>query len=128
MCTNSTPLSIQVNIRHKNPQKKVTIDDCTTLSDYIDEAIQNSSILNHPFNLEISSEGVSEILTDDKDFQIFQSFPVEVTYQDLKKIEQQTNGLLLERSNNDLQINQKGKIKRIPLEDIIQVRLKSPSG
>ena len=128
MCTNSTPLSIQVNIRHKNPQKKVTIDDCTTLSDYIDEAIQNSSILNHPFNLEISSEGVSEILTDDKDFQIFQSFPVEVTYQDLKKIEQQTNGLLLKRSDDDLQINQKGKIIRIPVEDVIQVRLTTPSG
>jgi len=127
MCTNSTPLSIQVNIRHKNPQKKVTIDDCTTLSDYIDEAIQNSSILNHPFNLEISSEGVSEILTDDKDFQIFQSFPVEVTYQDLKKIEQQTNGLLLKRSDDDLQINQKGKIIRIPVEDVIQVRLTTPS-
>ena len=128
MCTNSTPLSIQVNIRHKNPQKKVTIDDCTTLSDYIDEAIQNSSILNHPFNLEISSEGVSEILTDDKDFQIFQSFPVEVTYQDLKKIEQQTNGLLLKRTENDLQINQKGKTQRIPVEDVFQVRLTTPSG
>ena len=128
MCTNSTPLSIQVNIRHKNPQKKVTIDDCTTLSDYIDEAIQNSSILNHPFNLEISSEGVSEILTDDKDFQIFQSFPVEVTYQDLKKIEQQINGLLLKRNDNELQINQKGKTLRIPVEDIFRVRLTTSSG
>ncbi len=126
--THLNPLSIQVNIRHENPEKKVSIDDCSILSQYIDEAIQHSSILDQPFTLEISSEGVGEILSEKKDFQIFKGFPIEVTYQDSKKIEQQTNGLLLERSDNDLQINQKGKIKRIPVEDIIQVRLTTPSG
>ena len=126
--THSNPLSIQVNIRHKNPGKKVTIDDCSILSQYIDEAIQNSSILDQPFTLEISSEGVGEILVEEKDFQIFKGFPIQVTYQDLKKNEQQTYGLLLKRSDNDLQINQKGKIQRIPVEDIIQVRLTTPSG
>jgi len=128
MFTHLNPLSIQVNIRHKNPDKKVTIDDCSILSQYIDEAIQNSSILHQPFTLEISSEGVGEILSDEKDFQIFKGFPIEVTYQDLKKIEQQTNGLLLERSDNHLQVNLKGKTQRIPVEDIIQVRLTTPSG
>ena len=128
MLTHSKPLSIQVNIRHKNPDKKVSIDDCSVLSEYINEAIQKSSILNQPFTLEISSEGVGEILTEEKDFQIFKGFPIEVTYQDLKKIEQQTNGLLLKKSDYDLQINQKGKIRRIPVEDVIRVRLTTPSG
>ena len=128
MLTHLNHLSIQVNIRHKNPDKKVTIDDCSMLSQYIDDAIQKSSILNQPFNLEISSEGVGEILSEEKDFQIFKGFPIEVTYQDLKKIEHQTNGLLLKRSDNDLQINQKGKVQRIPVEHIIQVRLTTPSG
>ena len=122
------PLSIQVNIRHKNPKKKVTIDDCSSLNQYIDEAIQGSSILDQPFTLEISSEGIGEVLTEKKDFQVFKGFPIQVTYQDLKKIEQQTNGLLLKRSENDLKINQKGKILRIPIEDVIQVRLTTPSG
>ncbi len=128
MFTHLKPLSIQVNIRHKNPEKKVTIDDCSSLNQYIDEAIQGSSILDQPFTLEISSEGISEILTEENDFQVFKGFPIEVTYQDLKKIEQQTNGLLLKRTDNDLQINQKGKTHRIPVEDIIQVRLTTPSG
>jgi len=70
MITHLNPLSIQVNIRHKNPEKQVTIDDCTNLSEYIDEAIQNSSILNQPFTLEISSEGFGEILSEEKDFQV----------------------------------------------------------
>ena len=128
MFTHLNPLSIQLNIRHKNPEKNVTIDDCSILNQYIDEEIQASSILHQPFTLEISSEGVGEILTEEKDFKVFKGFPIEVTYQDLKKIEQQTNGLLLERNDNDLQINQKGKTHRIPVEDIIQVRLTTPSG
>ena len=128
MFTHLNPLSIQVNIRHKNPDKKVTIDDCYLLSQYIDEAIQGSSILEQPFTLEISSEGVGDFLIEEKDFQIFKGFPIEVTYQGLKKIEQQTNGLLLKRTDNDLQINHKGKTQRIPVEDVIKVRLTSPSG
>ena len=128
MFTHLNPLSIQVNIRHKNPKRKVSIDDCSFLSQYIDEAIQDSSILDQPFILEISSEGIGEILSEEKDFQIFKGFPIKVTYQDLQKNEQQTNGLLLKRSNNDLQINQKGKIRRIPVEDVIEVRLTTPSG
>ena len=128
MFTHLNPLSIQVNIRHKDPEKKVTIDDCSILSKYIDEAIQDSSIIDQPFTLEISSEGVGDLLTEEKDFQIFKGFPIEVTYLDLKKNQQQTNGLLLKRSDNDLQINQKGKIQRIPVEDVIEVRLTTPSG
>ncbi len=128
MFTHLDPLSIQINIRHENPDKKVTIEDCTDLSKYIYEVIQNSSIINQPFTLEISSEGISEILIEDKDFKIFKGFPVEVTYLDSKKIEQQTNGLLLRRSDYDLQINQKGKTQRIPVEDVMQVRLTTPSG
>ena len=128
MFTHLNPLSIQINIRHKNPDNKVTIDDCSILSHHIDEAIQDSLILDQPFTLEISSEGVGDFLTEEKDFQIFKGFPIEVTYQDLKKIEQQSNGLLLKRTDNDLQINQKGKIHRLPVEDVIQVRLTTPSG
>ena len=126
--THQNLLSIQVNIRHKNPEKTVTIDDCSSLNRYIDETIQGSSILDQPFTLEISSEGIGEILKEEKDFQVFKGFPIEVTYQDLKKNEQQTNGLLLKRTDRDLQVNQKGKTQRIPVEDVIQVRLTTPSG
>tara|TARA_Y100001968_G_scaffold252006_1_gene237324 strand:- start:87 stop:557 length:471 start_codon:yes stop_codon:yes gene_type:complete len=124
----SNPLSIQVNIRHTNPQKKITIDDCAHLTQFLDEAIQKSSIIDHPYTLEISSEGVSEILIEERDFEIFKGFPIEVTYEDLKKIKQQTNGLLLKRTDNHLEINQKGKILRVPVEDVFQVRLTTPSG
>ena len=122
------PISIQLNIRHKDLKKKVTLDDCSNITQQIDEAIKGSYLLEKPYTLEVSSEGIGDFLTEEKDFQIFKGFPIEVTYQDLKKIEQQTNGLLLKRTDNDLQINQKGKTHRIPVEDVIQVRLTTPSG
>ncbi len=126
--THLNPLSIQVNIRHKNPAKKVTIDDCSNLSQSLDEAIQDSSILERPYILEVSSEGVGDLLEMEKDFQVFKGFPIEVTYQDLNKIQQQTNGLLLKRTHENLHVNQKGKTQRIPVEDVIQVRLTTLSG
>ena len=126
--TRSNPLSIQVNIRHQDHEKDVTIDDCSSLSQPLGEAIENSSILNQPFTLEISSEGIGDILSKDRDFKTFKGFPIEVTYQDSKKIEHHTKGLLLGKSDNDLQINQKGKIYRIPERDVISVRLTTSSG
>ncbi len=128
MLTHSRPLSIQVNVRHRDPGKEVTVDDCAFLSQPIDEAIQNSSTINQPFILEISSEGIGEFLTEERDFQTFKGFPVEVTYQDLKKVEQQKKGLLLAKSEDDLQINQKGRINRIPIKDVLRVRLSTSSG
>ena len=128
MLNHSIPLSIQVNVRHKNPEKEVSIDDCAFLSQHIEEAIQNSSTINQPFTLEISSEGIGEFLTEDRDFQTFKGFPVEVTFHDLKKVEQQKKGLLLTKSEDDLQINQKGRINRIPIKDVLRVRLTTSSG
>ena len=128
MFTHLSPLSIQIHIRNKDPQKYVSIDDCSCLSHPINEAIQNSSILNKPFTLEISSEGIGDELNEDRDFETFKGFPIEVIYLDIKRIEQHTKGLLLKKSDNDLQINQKGKINRIPFQDVISVRLTTSSG
>ncbi len=128
MVNHSIPLSIQVNVRHRDPEKEVTVDDCAFLSQPIDEAFQNSSTINQPFTLEISSEGIGEFLTKDRDFQTFKGFPVEVTYLDFKKVEQQKKGLLLGKSEDDLQINQKGRINQIPIKDVLRVRLTTSSG
>ena len=127
MLTNKRPLSIQVQVRHRETNKQVNIDDCALLSQPIYEAIQSSYFINEPFTLEISSEGIDEFLIDDRDFQTFKGFPVEVTFQDFKKVEQQKKGLLLSKSEDDLEINQKGKIQRIPVKDVIQVRLTTSS-
>ena len=76
--------------------------------------------------LEISSPGIGEQLATDRDFQTFRGFPVEVTHRDLDDAEHRFDGLLLERDNESLQINIRGRIKRIPRNQVIGVRLTSP--
>ena len=53
-------------------------------------------------------------------------FPVEVHHRDKDDSEQRLEGLLLERDADTLQINIRGRIKRIPRDCVIGVRLTSP--
>ena len=123
-----TPISIQVSISHLNPSKDVTINDCALLTTPINEAIEKSELIPTPFLLEISSSGISELLLDDRDFETFKGFPVEVNFKNKNNLEEVRIGLLHERSQDYLQINLKGRINRIPRDDVIRVRLTTPSG
>ena len=51
---------------------------------------------------------------------------VEVHHRDKDDSEQRLEGLLLERDADTLQINIRGRIKRIPRDCVIDVRLTSP--
>mgnify|MGYP000609121048 CR=1 FL=1 len=85
MFTHVNPLSIQVNIRHKTPNKKVTIDDCSILSEYIDEAIQKSVALTRQyakrqstwfknrFNEDLKIDSVNSLETITEELTIFSS-------------------------------------------------------
>ncbi len=127
---NSQPnsVSIQIQIRHCDKNKDVSINDCAQLNPPINEAIEDSKLIDQPFFLEISSTGISEFLTEDRDFQTFKGFPVEVTYKEDELTQKLQNGLLQDRSENDLLINLKGRISRIPRDDVIKVRLTTPTG
>jgi len=126
--THLSPLCLQVRISHIDRTKDVSLNDCALLTNPIHEAIENSQILHQSFVLEISSSGISELLNEDRDFKTFKGFPVEVTYQTKKKQKKVDKGLLHERSPNHLKINLKGKINRIPRDDVIKVRLATTSG
>ena len=52
---------------------------------------------------------------------------MEVTHRDSNDAEHRLDGLLLERDEENLQINIRGRIKRIPRDQVIGVRLTSPS-
>ena len=65
-------------------------------------------------------------LSSDRDFETFRGFPVEVHHRDKDDSEQRLEGLLLERDADTLQINIRGRIKRIARDCVIGVRLTSP--
>ncbi len=122
------PMTIQIQIRHQLNKKGVSISDCACLTSPLQEAITKSELINKPYVLEVTSPGIGEFLINEIDFKTFKGFPVEVIYQSKDKNKLNTNGLLHERSKEHLRINMKGKISNIPRDDVINVRLTTPSG
>ena len=120
-------MTMQVQIRHSDGAD-VSLDECASFSSPMSEAIETSKIINEAYVLEISSPGINDHLSSDRDFQTFRGFPVEVTY--LKNQDSKINqtGLLHERSKDHVHLNIKGKISRIPRENVIDVRLTTATG
>ena len=125
LLTHMSPMTLEVQIRHSSGAD-VSLDDCAGFSGVLGDAIEASTLLTDAYVLEISSPGISDQLSSDRDFETFRGFPVEVHHRDDDNIEQRLEGLLLERDADMLQINIRGRIKRIPLDFVIGVRLTSP--
>ena len=125
--THLQPMTLQIQIRRSNGED-VSLDDCAGLSAPMGEAIEGSSLLTEAYVLEISSPGIGDRLQSDRDFQTFRSYPVDVVYKDGDGEEQCQSGTLLERTADHVQINMRGRVKRIPRDSVISVELTSPTG
>ena len=119
-------MTLEVQIRHSSGSD-VSLDDCAGFSLVLGEALESSELLKEPYVLEISSPGIGEQLASDRDFKTFRGFPVETSYLDKDGSEKSLEGLLLERDDETLQINIQGRIKRLPRDCVIAVRLTTPS-
>ena len=124
--THLQPMTLQVQIRRGNGDD-VSLDDCAGFSAPMGEAIEASALLTEAYVLEISSPGIGEQLSSDRDFKTFRGFPVEASFRDKDGSEKRIEGLLLERDDETLQINIQGRIKRLPRDCVTAVRLTTPS-
>jgi ribosome maturation factor RimP len=123
--THRIPMTLQVLVQ-RGDGGDISLDDCAGLSGPLAEAIETAGLLGEAaYVLEVSSPGLSEELRDDRDFRSFRGFPVAVHYRDSRGGEAHCDGLLLERTDSELQINIRGRTKRIPREAVIGVRLVS---
>ena len=125
LLTHMSPMTLEVQIRHSN-EADVSLDDCAGFSGVLGDALEASSLLTDAYVLEVSSPGIGDQLSSDRDFETFRGFPVEVHHRDKDDSEQRLEGLLLERDVDTLQINIRGRIKLIPRDCVIGVRLTSP--
>ena len=122
--TNQSPPVLRINVR--NPQQEDTgLDDCERLSVGLTEALDDSELIPDAYVLEISSPGVSDVLTSDRDFQVFKGFPVEVQLSDIYKKKQVWQGSLVGRDDTQLSLNLKGRPLKIPRELVQSVQLSS---
>ena len=120
--TNQNPIIIKVIIKKTNGDD-ISLDDCALFSTPASDKIENSNLLNCSYVLEISSQGVSDELTSERDFKTFRGFPVNVELNQKNSKIKFLNGLLYEKSKDYLAINIKGKIKKIPYDEVLKISL-----
>ena len=120
--TNQNPIIIKIIIC-KTSNDDITLDDCSRFNNPVISVIENSNLLNCSYVLEISSQGVSDELTSERDFKTFKGFPVNVELNQKNSKIKFLNGLLYEKSKDYLAINIKGKIKKIPFNEVLKVSL-----
>ncbi len=120
--TNQNPSIIQIIIKKINGDA-VSIDDCLRLNRPVSDEIEKSNLLNCSYVLEISSQGVSDELTSERDFKTFKGFPVNVELNQKNSKFKILNGLLYEKSKDYLAINIKGRIKKIPFDEVLKISL-----
>ena len=119
--TNQNPIVIEITIRKTNGDD-ISLDDCALFNTPASDEIEKSNLFNCSYVLEISSQGVSDELTSERDFKTFKGFPVNVELNQNSKIKF-LNGLLYEKSKDYLAINIKGNIKKIPFIEVQKISL-----
>ena len=120
--TNHKPIVIEITIKKTNGND-ISLEDCALFNTPASEVIENSNLLNCSYVLEISSQGVSDELTSERDFKTFKGFPVNVELNQKNSKIIFLNGLLYEKSKDYLAINIKGKIKKIPFDEVQKISL-----
>ena len=120
--TNQNPILLEIIIKKTNGDD-ISLDDCSLFNNPASEEIENSNLLNCSYVLEISSQGVSDELTSERDFKTFKGFPVNVELNQKNSKIKFLNGLLYEKSNDYLAINIKGRIKKIPFDEVLKISL-----
>jgi ribosome maturation factor RimP len=102
----------------------VTLEDCAALSAPLGEALEEAGLLESAYVLEVSSPGLGDLLETDRDFSSFRGFPVDVRLRPEGAAGATSrSGLLLERTEEAIAINVRGRTLKLPRDAVLEVRL-----
>lgn len=119
--TNQHPPVLRVDIR--NLERDTGLDDCEQMSRALEATLDAVDILPDAYVLEVSSPGISRLLTTDREFISFKGFPVIVTTSEVDAGLQEWTGQLIRRDEAAVHISQKGRAIAIPRDLITRVQL-----
>lgn len=122
--THQQPPTLRVDVR--SHQDETNLEDCERMSRLLETVLDDADVIPEAYVLEISSPGVSEFLTQDRDFIAFRSFPVTVRTQEPFKGHQVWVGTLTNRDQEWVHLNQKGRSISIPRSLVLEVQLQDP--
>jgi ribosome maturation factor RimP len=121
--TNKNPANLRIDI--KNLLGETSLENCEKMSRLLEESLDKENIIPLAYTLEISSPGISNQLTTDREFISFRGFPVIVETNTVFKKRTKWQGKLQGRDEESVYVNCKGKIVKIPRNIISQVELES---
>lgn len=119
--TNQAPPKLRLDIRQ--PQSDTGLEDCERMSRALEARLEEEDLIPDAYVLEISSPGLSDQLITDRDFVSFRGFPIVVQTHEPFKGQTEWIGRLIEKDENVLRLNLKGRTLSIPVEIIQQVQL-----
>jgi ribosome maturation factor RimP len=119
--TNQNPPVLRVDVR--NQQSDTSLEDCEQMSRALEVALDAVELLPEAYVLEVSSPGVSPILTSDREFVSFRGFPTLVSTSAPHDGQTEWTGDLIRRDDQAVYLSKKGRVIAIPRQLIAQVQL-----
>lgn len=119
--TNQNPPVLRVDIR--NLQQDTGLADCERMSLALEAQLDASDLIPDAYVLEISSPGISRLLSSDREFITFKGFPVTVTTAESDSRIKELKGQLIRRDETAVYLNQKGRQVTIPRPQVVKVEL-----
>lgn len=107
---------LYVRIFIEKPEGDITLEDCGTLSNDIDEAID--ALIPHKFFLEVSSPGVERPLKKEDDFVRFNGEKIKVSLKHKLNDNKNFEGIIKDFKDETLFLNIKGETLEIPFKEI----------
>jgi ribosome maturation factor RimP len=119
--TNQSPPSLRIDVR--NLDGDTGLEDCERMSRAFELVLDESGLLPDAYVLEVSSPGIPEQLTTDREFISFKGFPICVTTHDPVEGQKENVGTLIRRDETHVHLNKKGRTVKIARAAIASVRL-----
>ncbi len=123
--TNQSPPVLRVDIR--NLKDDTGLDDCERMSRALEAVLDESEIVPDAYALEVSSPGISRLLSTDREFISFKGFTVTVSASELYAGHKEWTGRLIQRDQKAVHLSQKGRAIAIPCHLITKVQLVEPA-
>lgn len=119
--THQSPPVLRVDVR--NQEDDTGLEDCEQMSRALEEALDQSNLIPDAYVLEISSPGIPNLLTTDREFTSFRGFPVIVTTSEPFNNRVEWTGNLVRRDEDAVHLNLKGRTIAIPRAFVKTVHL-----
>ncbi|MEO1299524.1 MAG: ribosome maturation factor RimP [Cyanobacteria bacterium J06636_16] len=125
--TNHSPPVLRIDVRNCQ-QEDTSLEDCEHMSQALEAALDETELLPDAYVLEVSSPGISSLLSSERDFIAFKGFMVEVTLTEPYKSRQTWLGQLVRRDEDVLHLSRKGRPIKLPrsLVDVVKLSDQPP--